>query len=56
MEVTIWLKPSVSVPRIGGSCECAGRNESECRASLEKDDVRADPVTLPGKADTVWTK
>jgi hypothetical protein len=22
------------------------------RASLEKDDVQADPVTLPGKADT----
>ena len=53
MEVTIWLKPSASVPRMGGSCECAGRNVSECRASLEKDDVRADPVTLPGKADTV---
>ena len=34
MEVTKWLKPSVSVPRIGGSCECAGRNASECRASL----------------------
>ena len=53
MEVTKWLKPSVSVPRIGGSCECAGRNASECRASLEKVDVQADPVTLPGKADTV---
>ena len=45
MEVTRWLKPSVSVPRIVGSCECAGRNESECRASLEKDDVQADAVT-----------
>ena len=53
MEVTIWLKPSVSVPRFGGSCACAGRNVSECRASLGKDDVQADPVTLPGKADTV---
>jgi hypothetical protein len=52
MEVTRWLKPSVSVPRIGGSCECAGRNVSECRASLEKDDVQADPMTLSGKADT----
>jgi hypothetical protein len=25
---------------------------SERRAILEKDDVQADPVTLPGKADT----
>ncbi len=53
MEATRLLKPSVSVPRLGGSCECAGRNARECRASLEKDDVQADPMTLPGKADTV---
>ena len=53
MEVTIWLKPSDSVPRIGGSCGCAGGNVSECRASLEKADVQAGPAALPGKADTV---
>src|SRR5450755_3056165 len=41
MEVTKWR------PR-----ECAGRNASERRASLEKDDVQADPTTLSGKADT----
>src|SRR5215472_1099110 len=31
--------------------ECAGRNASERRASLEKDDAQADPTTLSGKAD-----
>ena len=29
--------------------QCACRNASECRASLEKDDVHADPTTLLGK-------
>ena len=32
--------------------ECAGRNASERRASLEKDDARAGPTTLSEKADT----
>jgi hypothetical protein len=32
--------------------ERAGRNASERRASLEKDDAQADPTTLSGKADT----
>jgi hypothetical protein len=32
--------------------ECAGRDASERRASLEKDDAQADPTTLSGKADT----
>src|SRR6202030_184144 len=32
--------------------ECAGRNASERRASLEKDNAQADPTTLSGKADT----
>jgi hypothetical protein len=36
--------------------ECAGRNASERRASLEKDDAQADPTTLSGKADTVGRK
>ena len=52
MEETKWLMPSVSVSRIGDG-ECAGRNASERRASLEKDDAQADPTTLSGKADTV---
>src|SRR5258708_446740 len=36
--------------------ECAGRNASERRASLEKDDAQADPTTLSGKADTAGRK
>ena len=52
MEVTKWLKPSDSGLRIGKPRECAGRNASERRASLERDDVQADPTTLSGKADT----
>ena len=35
-----------------GGSNAAGRNASERRASLEKDDVQADPTTLAGKADT----
>src|SRR3981081_4114159 len=31
---------------------CEGRNGSERRASLEKDNAQADPTTLSGKADT----
>ena len=31
--------------------ECAGRNASDRRASLEKDDAQADPTTLSMKAD-----
>src|SRR6266700_2936754 len=52
MEVTKWLKPSISVSRIGDSASVAGRNASERRASLEKDNAQADPTTLSGKADT----
>ncbi|SIO56215.1 hypothetical protein SAMN05443247_08228 [Bradyrhizobium erythrophlei] len=51
MEVTKWLKPSISVSRIGDSAS-VGRNASERRASLEKDNAQADPTTLSGKADT----
>ena len=51
MEETKCLKPSDSGPRIGDLRECAGRNVSERRAIPEKDDVQADPVPLPGKAD-----
>src|ERR1700730_780186 len=36
----------------GGQRECAGRNASERRASLEKVDVQADPTAESGKADT----
>ena len=52
MEVTKCLKPSDSCHDIRWQRECAGRNVSECRASLEKDDAWADPEAIPGKADT----
>ena len=52
MEVTKWLKPLISVSRIRWQRECAGRNASERRASLEKDNAQADPTRLSGKADT----
>ena len=52
MEVTKWLKPSDSESRTGDWRECAGRNASERRANLEKDDVQADPTGVSGKADT----
>src|ERR1700724_3275625 len=32
--------------------ECAGRNASERRASLEKDNAQADLTAISGKADT----
>src|SRR5215831_17427877 len=32
--------------------ECAGRNASERRANLEKDDAQADLTAISGKADT----
>jgi hypothetical protein len=51
MEVTKWLKPSVGGSRLGGLRECAGRNASERRANLEKDNAQADPTGLSGKAD-----
>jgi hypothetical protein len=52
MEETKWLKPSDSGSHLGDRRECAGRNASERRANLEKDNVRADPAVVPGKADT----
>ena len=51
MEVTKWLKPSDSGSHLGDRRECTGRNVSERRANLEKDNVRADPAVVPGKAD-----
>ncbi len=53
MEVTKWLKPSgKACHEIRWQRECAGRNVSEYRASLEKDDAQADLAAIPGKADT----
>jgi hypothetical protein len=52
MEATKWLKPSGKRATIWWQRECAGRNASERRASLENADAQADPITLSGKADT----
>ena len=52
MEVTKWLKPSDSVSRYTVTARVSGRNASERRASLEKDDAQADPTAISGKADT----
>ena len=52
MEETKWLKPSGRRATNWWQRECAGRNVSERRAILEKDDAQADPTTLSGKADT----
>jgi hypothetical protein len=55
MEETKWLKPSGSRATNWWQRECAGRNVSERRAILEKDDAQADPTTLSGKSDiTGW--
>ena len=51
MEATKWLKLSVSGSRFGDLRECTGRNASERRAILEKDNAQADPTGLSGKAD-----
>ena len=53
VEATKWLKPPVKCVANWRQRECAGRNVSERRASLEKDVAQADPVTLSGKADTI---
>jgi hypothetical protein len=53
MEETKCLKPSGKRVTNWWQRECAGRNASKRRASLEKDDAQADPTTLSGKADTV---
>jgi hypothetical protein len=54
MEVTKWLEPSDSGARLGDLRECTGRNASERRASLEKDNAQAHPTAISGKADTTW--
>jgi hypothetical protein len=52
MEVTKCLKPSGKRATNWWQRECAGRNASERRASLEKDDAQDDPTTLSGKSET----
>ncbi len=49
VEVTKWLKPSISVSRIGDSA-CV-QAVTRVNASLEKDDVQADPTAISEKAE-----
>jgi hypothetical protein len=49
MEVTKWLKPSISVSRIGDSASV----QAVTRVNAEQaSNAQADPTTLSGKADT----
>ena len=52
MEETKCLKPSGKRATNWWQRECAGRNVSERRASLEKLDAQDDPTVVSGKADT----
>src|ERR1700732_3423445 len=52
MEATKCLKPSGSGSRIGDRASVQAATRANAEQSLEKDDVQADPATLPGKADT----
>ncbi len=52
MEVTKWLKPSISVSQIGDSASVQAATRVKRRASLEKDNAQVDPTTLSGKTDT----
>ena len=51
-EVTKRLKPPVKRAAYRWQRECAGRNVSERRASLEKAVAQADPTAISGKVDT----
>src|SRR6266700_5998348 len=46
MEVTKWLKPSISVSQIGDSASVQAATRVKRRASLEKDNAQVDPTTL----------
>ena len=49
MEVTKWLKPSISVSQIGDSASVQAA--TRVSAILEKDNAQVDPTTLSGKTD-----
>ncbi len=52
MEATKWLKPSVSVSRIGDSASVQAVTRVNAEQASKKDDAQVDPTTLSGKADT----
>jgi hypothetical protein len=51
MEVTKWLKPSISVSRIGDSASVQAATRVNAEQSSKRT-AQADPTTLSGKADT----
>ena len=52
MEVTKWLKPSISVSRIGDSASVQAATRVNVEQASKKDDVLAVPTAISGKADT----
>jgi hypothetical protein len=51
MEITKWLKPSISVSRIGDSASVQAATRVNTEQTSTKDDVQADPTVESGKAD-----
>ena len=57
MEVTKWLKPSISVSRIGGSASVQAATRVNAEQASKRTMRQADPTTLSGKADTAgWNE
>jgi hypothetical protein len=56
MEATKWLKPSISVSRIGDSASVQAVTRVNAEQSSKRTMRRADPTTLSGKADTAGMK
>jgi len=52
MEVTKWLKPSISVSRIGDSASAQAATRVNAKQALEKDDCR--PTRLPYRGRLKW--
>ncbi len=51
MEVTKWLKPSISVSRSGDSASVQAATRVNVEQASKKDDVQADPTAISGKAE-----
>src|SRR5436189_5012808 len=51
MEVTKWLKPSISVSRIGDSASVQAATRVNAEQSSKRNNAQVDPTTLSGKTD-----
>jgi len=49
MEETKWLKPSVSVSRIGDSASVQAVTRVNAEQASKRNDAQADPTTLSGR-------